>query len=229
MLRRKTGFSRRLYGIVSMLSLVLPAVASSSRASDLVKLRLQPQVVLLHAAAPWRTLDFVAGAPVPGATEIGDATAQASSPVASSDSADATPRISFAFNHKTHAALHLECAFCHQGSVTADHAGFPAQQTCMACHQQIAKGNPAIAKLAGFPPDARVVPEKPVYLLPDFVNFSHSRHHAAAIDCTFCHGDVWQMETVEPHLAMRMKACVDCHRTKQAPVACNTCHEAFQQ
>jgi hypothetical protein len=226
--RRKPGFFTGGIGIVSIMALILAAIGSSSRASDLVKLRVQPQLVL-HAAATWRMLDFITSGSFPGGTLKEDATPQASSPVTTSDSGAETQKISFAFNHKKHATLHLECSFCHQGSETASHAGFPAQQTCMACHQQIAKDNPAITKLAGAPSDARVVPDKPVYVLPDFVNFSHSRHHAAAIDCTFCHGDVWQMETVESHLAMRMKACVDCHRTKQAPVACNTCHEAFQQ
>lgn len=198
----RLGFFRDYLGIVSIIALVLPAIASSAGPSDSAKLHLQPQVA---------------------------ATPQASSPPASPASPAAARQAPFSFNHKAHAPLRLECTSCHQGSLTAEHAGFPAQQTCMACHAQIAKDNPAIVKLAGLSSDTRVVPEKPVYLLPDFVNFSHARHHAAAIDCAFCHGDVWQMEAVEPHLAMRMKACVDCHRTRQAPVACNTCHEAFQQ
>jgi Cytochrome c7 and related cytochrome c/Class III cytochrome C family len=229
MMGRKPWLFLDYFGIVSMLALVLPAVASNPGPSVSAKLHPQPRAATLLTPSPWRTLDLIADASVHMETATQEATSQASPAPASAASPAVAKQAPFSFNHKAHAPLHVECAFCHQGSLTAERAGFPAQQTCMACHAQSAKDNPAIVKLSGLSADARLVPEKPVYLLPDFVNFSHARHHAAAIDCTFCHGDVWQMETVEPHLAMRMKACVDCHRTKQAPVACNTCHEAFQQ
>jgi hypothetical protein len=64
---------------------------------------------------------------------------------------------------------------------------------------------------------AKITPEKPVYVLPDFVVFSHARHKTA---CLTCHG--------EHPLAMKMKACVDCHKTNKAAVTCTACHDLSQ-
>jgi hypothetical protein len=227
MMERKRWLFLGYLGIVSIMAMVLPAIASPGPTAT--TLHQPPRVATLATSATWPTLDLVADGALPVDSGTQEAAPQAPPASAGSASPAVGKQAPFSFNHKAHAPLHMECGVCHQGSLTAERAGFPTQQTCMTCHAQIAKDNPAIVKLSGFSADTRVVPEKPVYLLPDFVNFSHARHHAAAIDCASCHGDVWQMETVEPHLAMRMKACVDCHRTKQAPVACNTCHEAFQQ
>ena len=99
----------------------------------------------------------------------------------------------------------------------------------MACHAVVKKDSDAIKLLAAIPKASRIVPEKPLYKLPDFVNFSHARHAGANIDCAQCHGDVFSMDVMEPHLAMRMKACVDCHKANGAAATCTTCHEAFQQ
>ena len=108
-------------------------------------------------------------------------------------------------------------------------AGFPAVSQCMKCHATVAKDSEQIKKLAALPSDTRIVPEKPVYKLPDFVVFSHTRHKTGGIECTACHGNVWESDVVELKLPMRMKACVDCHKANQAAATCTTCHEAFQQ
>jgi Cytochrome c7 and related cytochrome c len=73
-----------------------------------------------------------------------------------------------------------------------------------------------------------VKPTKPVYVLPDFVFFSHAKHAAAKIGCDRCHGDVWQQAVIRPVLAMKMSACVDCHKARQATVVCTKCHELSQ-
>jgi ferredoxin len=135
----------------------------------------------------------------------------------------------FSFSHKRHALMSLDCSFCHEDSQTGARAGFPAAQTCMTCHVQIAKDADPIKKLASFPADTRIVPEKPLYKLPDYAYFSHVRHKEGNIDCSACHGDVWQTDVVELKRPMRMKACVDCHREDKAPLKCNSCHELFQQ
>jgi Class III cytochrome C family len=70
---------------------------------------------------------------------------------------------------------------------------------------------------AEFDLPAKVTPEKPIFVLPDFVVFSHARHKTA---CATCHG--------EKPLAMKMKACVDCHKTNKATVACTACHDLSQ-
>jgi hypothetical protein len=135
----------------------------------------------------------------------------------------------FPFSHKRHADLKIDCTYCHAQALTGTRAGLPPQAKCMACHAQVAKDTDEIKKLAALTKDTQIVPEKPVYKLPDFVMFSHARHKTAGVDCATCHGNVWESDVVEPHLPMRMKACVDCHKAKQAPVTCTTCHEAFQQ
>jgi hypothetical protein len=76
--------------------------------------------------------------------------------------------------------------------------------------------------------DARVTPEKPVYVLPDFVFFSHAKHAAAKIGCEKCHGDVWRQASIQAVLAMKMAACVECHKAREATIACTKCHELSQ-
>ena len=99
----------------------------------------------------------------------------------------------------------------------------------MTCHRAMPKDADPLKKLAALPASTLVVPEKPLYKLPDFVFFSHARHKAGNVECATCHGDVWQADVVELKLPMRMKACIDCHRENSAPVKCNSCHEPFQQ
>jgi hypothetical protein len=76
--------------------------------------------------------------------------------------------------------------------------------------------------------DARVTPAKPVYVLPDFVFFSHAKHAAAKIACNHCHGDVWRQPIIKPVLLMKMSACVDCHKSRQVTIVCTKCHELSQ-
>ena len=133
------------------------------------------------------------------------------------------------FSHKVHSVMNMQCTECHEASETGTRAGFPDAGKCMMCHVQIAKDSESIKKLAALTKTTRIVPAKPVYKLPEFVFFSHATHKAGGVDCAACHGDVRGMDVVELHLPMRMKACVDCHKEKHAPVTCTTCHEAFQQ
>jgi hypothetical protein len=125
------------------------------------------------------------------------------------------------FSHKRHAALKMECAYCHQKAATAERAGFPAASKCMVCHREV-------AKLAALAPDTAIVPEKPLYILPDFVFFSHARHKTEKVSCETCHGKVWAADTVKLQLSMKMKACVDCHKASHATVTCTACHELSQ-
>lgn len=135
----------------------------------------------------------------------------------------------FPFSHKVHYVMNMECTNCHEASETGTRAGFPNAAKCMICHQQIDKDSEQIKKLAALPGDTRLVPDKPLYKLPEFVFFSHATHKAGGVQCASCHGDVRGMAVVELHMPMRMKACVDCHKENHAAVTCTTCHEAFQQ
>ena len=112
------------------------------------------------------------------------------------------------FSHTRHAPLHLKCVSCHAGAESSERATFPDAQKCQGCHAAL-----------------EIRPPKPVYVLPDFVFFSHAKHAAAKVGCETCHGDVWRQDPTTPFLAMKMKACVDCHKTNKAAVACNLCHD----
>ena len=130
------------------------------------------------------------------------------------------------FSHPRHAPLKIDCAWCHATAATGDRAGFPQAGRCMTCHRAAAADRPAIRRLAERPPSQPVAPVVPVYRLPDFIFFRHARH--AATGCATCHGDVGSQDPVQPVLAMKMKACVDCHRSHRAAVTCTACHELSQ-
>jgi hypothetical protein len=120
----------------------------------------------------------------------------------------------------------MNCVDCHAG--TAERAGFPAAAKCMLCHVEIRKSSPAIQALAALPRDAKPFPAERIYRLADFVFFSHARHRAARLDCSQCHGPVMQREKLTREFPLTMKACVDCHRAREATLVCNACHELNQ-
>ncbi len=120
----------------------------------------------------------------------------------------------------------MNCTECHSGS--AERAGFPAAAKCMLCHREIRKGSAAIQPLAALPKDAKPFPQTRVYRLADFVFFSHAKHRAARIDCAQCHSSVMERETLTREFPLTMKACVDCHRSRDANLTCNACHELNQ-
>jgi len=117
------------------------------------------------------------------------------------------------FNHQKHAPLKLKCVSCHATAATGDIAGFPAMKQCQVCHVSMAE---------------RTIPSRRVYEVPDFVFFNHGKHAVANVECHTCHGDVSKQVTIMVHQPVRMKWCVDCHKTSKAPVGCNTCHELGQ-
>jgi formate-dependent nitrite reductase cytochrome c552 subunit len=140
----------------------------------------------------------------------------------------AVPSMPEIFNHKRHASLQLECAYCHKNAASGERAGFPVASACMACHREVAADKSEIRRLAAMPASLAIVPQSPVYRLPDFVFFSHRKHEARGIACAHCHGDVWTQDQIRPVLQMKMKACVACHQTSRAKVTCTVCHELSQ-
>ncbi len=112
------------------------------------------------------------------------------------------------FDHARHAPLKLKCVSCHATAETAERASFPEARKCQVCHAAL-----------DLPKEIR--PANPVYVLPDFVVFSHAKHK---VDCSTCHGD----DPGKPFLPMKMKACVDCHKTNKAVVTCTACHDLSQ-
>ena len=98
----------------------------------------------------------------------------------------------------------------------------------MTCHRVAKKDSPEIRRLAALGEDARPFPTKEVYTVEDFVIFSHARHRKAGIECRSCHGAVTEHDVVTLEVPVTMKGCVNCHRSRHASSACNTCHELGQ-
>jgi hypothetical protein len=132
------------------------------------------------------------------------------------------------FSHKQHAPLKIECVYCHLTVETEERAGFPAVAKCMSCHRAVKRDSEQIRRLAALGNDAKPFPTHQVYAVEDFVFFSHARHHKAAIDCRKCHGVVWERDVIVKEVPTTMKACIDCHKSHHAAIACNTCHELGQ-
>ena len=131
------------------------------------------------------------------------------------------------FSHRRHEAAKQTCASCHVGAEKGERAGFPKVSHCMLCHTAISRDAPLIRKLAALPKADSPFAAK-FHKLPDMVVFSHARHAQAKIECATCHGAVNEQDRPKPLLAMKMAACMDCHKRRQATTDCSACHELGQ-
>jgi len=91
----------------------------------------------------------------------------------------------------------------------------------------VKRDSPQIQRLAALGNDATPFPRAQVYVVKDYVIFSHARHRK--IECRLCHGAVTERDTIAaPEVPITMKGCVACHKARKASVTCNTCHELGQ-
>jgi predicted CXXCH cytochrome family protein len=130
------------------------------------------------------------------------------------------------YSHRTHLALGLQCAGCHETAASAARATIPATSTCMGCHDGVRTESPHIQALKAWDDKKEPVPWRRVYRLPTFVDFSHARHVAdAQLTCDVCHGDVSTMDQMQKVRDITMAACIECHKSRSAPARCDSCHE----
>ena len=130
------------------------------------------------------------------------------------------------FSHRKHVALGLECLDCHSIEEPGDFAGFPAETKCMACHAAVKTDSPHIQKLAKAEANDVPVEWNRVYLMEEFVYFSHEIHHReAGIDCAACHGNVSARDVLFQERSIGMYACMKCHEQYEAPNDCEVCHD----
>jgi hypothetical protein len=132
------------------------------------------------------------------------------------------------FSHKGHAAAQLKCADCHPTAQREERAGIPQAGQCMVCHATIQKDSPAVREIARYAARKETIPWVRVYRVRDFVFFSHAVHTKAALDCQTCHGPVAEREVLQKEVSTGMRACVECHRARKAPLDCSRCHELGQ-
>jgi hypothetical protein len=131
-----------------------------------------------------------------------------------------------AFSHQIHIQkVGLECTHCHIYADKSPKAGIPAVKICMDCHETVAVDKPGIKKLKGYWDRKEPIPWMKVHRQPWHIYFTHKRHIKAKIECTTCHGEVKAMTTVRKVRTLEMGWCVNCHRAKNAPTDCLTCHK----
>ncbi len=115
----------------------------------------------------------------------------------------------------------------------AAQSGRPAQRVVS---QEIGKIYTALGLDQDLQPGGPPVPLRwtRVHRLPAFTVFHHGVHHAARIDCAYCHGAVNTMERVRQAEDLGMGWCVDCHRQYEGRTSaagplhprtdCGACH-----
>ncbi|HUQ91695.1 MAG TPA: cytochrome c3 family protein [Bryobacteraceae bacterium] len=137
----------------------------------------------------------------------------------------ATPAQPLPFSHQLHSGVGLKCLECHQTAATASAAGMPSVDLCMRCHIAVKKDSTAIAALARHHKEKKPIEWVSLYRLPDFVYFSHRRHHAKArIECVACHGDVSTQPVLSKVKSIAMSSCQACHDARKANNSCDACH-----
>src|SRR5512142_727933 len=122
----------------------------------------------------------------------------------------AAPEQPIAYSHQTHIKAGLQCLFCHTSALRSPIAGIPSVQKCMGCHSIIAADQPTIKDLANYYSENKPIPWAAVNHEPDFVYFSHQPHLSAGLNCETCHGNVGQMDNVQPVVRMDMGWCLNC-------------------
>ena len=69
-----------------------------------------------------------------------------------------------------------------------------------------------IKKLTSHAESGKALEWKRIYRLPEYVYFNHSVHIAKGIDCTNCHGNVADLDSMKKMKPITMGRCIDCHR-----------------
>lgn len=129
------------------------------------------------------------------------------------------------FSHKLHAGeRQIACAYCHSGARRSPSAVVPGLDTCMGCHKVVATDREPIKQLQQKWQNKEPIAWIKVHDLPDHVRFTHKPHILANMSCESCHGDVKSMEKLGQWAPLQMGWCVSCHKERQAPINCQTCH-----
>jgi len=116
------------------------------------------------------------------------------------------------FSHKHHAAMGLDCRYCHTSVENAAFAGIPPTKTCMNCHGIIWNQAPMLEPIRESWRTGEPMEWNRVHDLPQFVYFDHSVHLNAGIGCSDCHGRVDEMPLVWKQNTLYMTWCLECHR-----------------
>lgn len=159
----------------------------------------------------------------------------------------------FQFNHK----LHMEqvsdgCKSCHAFREDGSFGGIPTLEKCKECHSDTPMGDKPEEKVfvEEYLNKNKPVPWQIYAKQPACVFFSHAAHtENAGLECTKCHGDQGQSESLRPYQynrlsgysrdiwgwdilgtgeppnRMKMDSCAACHRSNGVRDACFVCHK----
>ena len=137
------------------------------------------------------------------------------------------PQQPFPFPHSTHVAQKIMCTeYCHESVVKGPIAGLPSVKTCMICHNAIATDRPRIKQITAMREKGIDLAWQRVfdYTPQAHVKFNHAPHIRAKVECSTCHGNIGQQTVAQRNVDLNMGVCVTCHREKNAPTDCLTCH-----
>ena len=133
----------------------------------------------------------------------------------------------FEFPHNIHVGREIACTeYCHETVTEGPVAGLPSVRTCMSCHRTVATNRPRIRQITEMREQGRDFAWKRVFSYPaqSHVRFNHAPHIRANVECTTCHGNIGAQRVAQRNVDMTMGFCVNCHRERQAPDDCLTCH-----
>jgi hypothetical protein len=146
----------------------------------------------------------------------------------------------FPFNHKLHAGdRQIDCKYCHRGVEKGNSAGVPSISDCWSCHQNLTgpggheEGGKKVnvidrpdvqTLLRDYVEQKQEIKWYKVYDMPEHVKFPHRAHINAGLECVECHGKVENQTVVQMKQKPHMGWCIECHRSKNAPVDCSVCH-----
>lgn len=131
------------------------------------------------------------------------------------------------FPHVVHVNKKIACTEnCHESVLTGPVAGLPSVRTCMGCHNTIATDKPRIQLITQMRKDGVDLAWQRVfgYTKQAHVRFNHAPHIRKEIACATCHGDIAHQTVAQRNVDLNMGFCVSCHREKNAPTDCLTCH-----
>ena len=132
-----------------------------------------------------------------------------------------------AFVHSVHVEqVQLECMDCHITAARGPVASIPDIRTCWGCHEGMLSEHPEIRKIRDYYEKGQDIPWQRVWgwVEESHVRFNHAPHIREGVDCVTCHGDVSQMTVATRTMDHSMEFCVSCHRERNAPDDCVTCH-----
>jgi len=137
------------------------------------------------------------------------------------------PQQPIEFPHNTHIEKGLTCTeYCHEAVTKGPQAGLPSVNTCLICHAAIATHKPRIQQITQMSEKGIDLNWQRVYGYGQsaHVRFNHAPHIRANVECATCHGDIAHQTVAQRNVDLNMGYCVNCHREKNAPNDCLTCH-----